>query len=261
LFFVDFGENTSLCLRDIPKKPRKTRLAAKPRPCQSQQMPASAHDQHQRPIACRAPCQPDWNEGSFPLRAFTTALIVLWSASSLAGSPKDSQPPQNSAPTAQLNTNKTFNLSLLKSGGAPVNSRKSFPTSPAPSFLTPKFEPKPNTALNRSFEAKSFTSSEFITGQSVTGGKTFTAEKTVPMETADEAGEASFLSKTGQAAAPRMPSVTIPTTPDALNQTYGGPEAQKKKIPYTPGNGPAGGVTFGRVLSVEEVKEILNKSK
>ncbi len=81
------------------------------------------------------------------------------------------------------------------------------------------------------------------------------------METADEAGEASFLSKTGQAAAPRMPSVTIPTTPDALTQTYGGPEAQKKKIPYTPGNGPAGGVTFGRVLSVEEVKEILNKSK
>jgi hypothetical protein len=188
-------------------------------------------------------------------------LIVLCSASSPAGSSKDSQPLQSSPPTAQLNPNKTFNLSLMKSGGAPVNSGKSFSTSPAPSFLTPKFEAKANTSFNRFFEAKSFNSPEFITGEASSGGKTFTAQKPVPLRTANESGAPSFHSKTEPGPAPLTPTITIPKTPDALNQTYEGPEAQKKKIPYTPGNGPAGGVTFGRVLSVEEVKEILNKSK
>jgi hypothetical protein len=220
-------------------------------------MPASAHDQNQRPTARRI----RWGKGAGTLLTVPAALIVLFPASSLAGSPKDSQTPQSATPTAQLNPNKTFNLSLLKSGGAPVNSGKSFSTSPAPSFLTPKFEAKANTTLNRSFEAKSFTSSEFITGQANSDGKTFTAQKTVPLGTANESCAPSFLSKTEPAPAYRIPTVTIPKTPDALHQTYEGPEAQKKKIPYTPGNGPAGGVTFGRVLSVEEVKEILNKSK
>jgi hypothetical protein len=220
-------------------------------------MHASAHDQNQRPTVR----QNRWSKGAGPLIAVPTALIVLFSTSWLAGSPKDSQTPQSSTPTAQLNPNKTFNLSLLRSGGAPVNSGKSFSTSPAPSFLTPKFEAKANTTLNRSFEAKSFASSEFITSQANTGSKTFTSQKTVAMETANESAVTSFLSKTEQIPSPVTPSVTIPKTPDALNQTFEGREAQKKKIPYTPGNGPAGGVTFGRVLSVEEVKEILNKSK
>jgi hypothetical protein len=224
-------------------------------------MPASANEQNQRTFVRRIRFGEGSGEGSGRLLALSTALLLTCFTPTLAGSPKDSQMPQGSTPTAQLNPNKTFNLSLLKSGGAPVHSGKSFATSPAPSFLTPKFEAKPNVALNRSFEARSFTSSEFITSQATAGGKAFTSQKTLPIKSANESGATSFLSNISQSPAPVTPSVTIPKTPDALSRTYEGPEAQKKKIPYTPGNGPAGGVTFGRVLSVEEVREILNKSK
>jgi hypothetical protein len=43
--------------------------------------------------------------------------------------------------------------------------------------------------------------------------------------------------------------------------TYAGPEASRKEQKYTPGNAPKGGLIEGRTLSVDEVREILNKSK
>lgn len=49
--------------------------------------------------------------------------------------------------------------------------------------------------------------------------------------------------------------------PAMSSEEYAGPEADKKKLRYNPGNGPLGGTTYGKVLSVEEVREILNRSK
>ncbi len=219
-------------------------------------MAASLHPQNRSPYprratprSVRAAAQHLW-----------TALLLLCPLAAQAGSPKDAQISQGSTPSTQLNPHKTFNLSLFKSGTAP-NTGKSFSTSAAPNSLTPKFEAKSNTTFARSFDAKSFSSSEFITGPATASSKPFLSNKSVVLENANEAASSPFLSKTDQSRAPQTPSVTLPKTPTSLTQTYEGPEAQKKKIPYTPGNGPAGGVSVGRLLSIEEVKEILNKSK
>jgi hypothetical protein len=186
-------------------------------------------------------------------------LLLLGLPASQAGSTRDAQP-QGATPSTQLNPHKTFNLSLLKTG-TPAIAGKSFSTAAAPSSLTPKFEAKPNIPFARAFDAKSFTSSEFITNPATSSNKPFLSDKSVSLENANEAASSPFLSKTSQSRAAETRSATLPETPTSLTQTYEGPEAQKKKIPYTPGNGPTGGVSTGRVLSIEEVKAILNKSK
>ena len=218
-------------------------------------MAASLHPQNRSPQPGRTPRPP-----SAAALILVTALLLLSSAATHAGSAKDAQPYQGATPSTQLNPHKTFNLSLLRSG-TPPNATKSFSTSAAPSFLTPKFEAKSNTPLARSFDSKTFSSSEFITGPATASTKPFLSDKSVSLEKAKEADSSPFLSKTDQSRSPQTPAAPLPKTPASLTQTYEGPEAQKKKIPYTPGNGPAGGVSVGRILSIEEVKEILNKSK
>jgi hypothetical protein len=218
-------------------------------------MAASLHPQNRSPQPRRTPRPP-----SAAALILGTALLLLSSAATHAGSAKDAQSYQGATPSTQLNPHKTFNLSLLRSG-TPPNATKSFSTSAAPSFLTPKFEAKSNTPFARSFDAKTFSSSEFITGPATASSKPFLSDKSVSLEKAKEADSSPFLSKTDQSRSPQTPAAPLPKTPASLTETYEGPEAQKKKIPYTPGNGPAGGVSVGRILSIEEVKEILNKSK
>ena len=218
-------------------------------------MAASLHPQNSRPRLGPASAS---RVAPAAFLVLGTILLLLSPSTSRAGSPKDAQPTQGATPSAQLNPHKTFNLSLFKAG-TPPNTGKSFSTTAAPSFLTPKFEAKSNTPFARSFDAKAFSSSEFITGPATTSTKPFLSDKSVSLQNANEAASSPFLSKTDQSRTPQTPAATLPKTPTSLTQTYDGPEAQK--IPYTPGNGPAGGVTVGRILSIEEVKEILNKSK
>jgi hypothetical protein len=132
---------------------------------------------------------------------------------------------------------KTSSFGLAKSfaGSKSVPLGKSFSSS---AFYTPQFTTRPAEA--RSFSSNSFAGSKMAREADSRGTP----------------GGTSYPQKSFNTSPPSLPAAA-----GAWSREYAGPEAQKKKIPYTPGNGPLGGTTYGRVLSMEEVREILNKSK
>ncbi len=133
------------------------------------------------------------------------------------------------AQSAAFAASKTF------SGTKPASADKTFSNS---SFYTPQFPTRP--APTRTFPSSSF------------------AGSTSAKEAEPKAQTAAPMRLPGTVQSPDHP---VPATSSALTKEYAGPEAERKKMRFTPANGPVGGVTYGRVLSVEEVREILNKSK
>jgi hypothetical protein len=155
---------------------------------------------------------------------------------------------------------KTFDPALARFGSRPSSSTgRSARISPFGGSKS--FGPAKSAALDKSFPSSAFHTPQFLTKSSPTrsfASSAFSGTRPAPEKDSRTAtpGNA-VLSKTF----PSFPSNIAPTTATAAQREYAGPEAEKKKIPYTPANGPLGGVTTGRVLSIEEVRDILNKSK
>lgn len=157
-------------------------------------------------------------------KTFDPGLARFGSRSSSSGN--------RSATTRVFGSSNTFN------SGKDSASTKSFPSS---AFYSPRF-------TQSASDVRPFTSKSFLLRAP--------ASESTPGKTVAQSNFSvrDFKPPTGSLAAPAG-SASYPT------REYDGPEAQKKKIPYTPANGPTGGVSYGRVLSVDEVREILNKSK
>jgi hypothetical protein len=134
---------------------------------------------------------------------------------------------------------------------APTISTKLFGSKSAlesASFYTPEFlTPPGKTQLSNSAAIQRFSKSGATTVESALGNKTFTPGK--------------------DAVAPNSANLSNTNATNSSKEFYGrnriyaGAEAERMKRPYTPDNGPKGGVSMGRQLTVDDVREILNKSK
>jgi hypothetical protein len=123
----------------------------------------------------------------------------------------------------------------------------------------------PGSFNTKAFSTASFSSPEFLIPEGKAQTKAFPSK---PALQRDNSGFAKpFLPGTAPYTPPKVvpafPS-GAPTSPKAFGEAtrpFQGPEAARKEQKYVPGNAPSGGVIEGRRLSVDEVKEILNRSK
>ena len=134
---------------------------------------------------------------------------------------------------------------------APTIATKLFGSKSAPesaSFYTPEFlTPPSKTQLSNSAAIQRFSNSGATTAESAMGTKTFTSGKSAVTPDSANLSNASAANSTKEFY--------------GKNRIYAGAEAERMKRPYTPDNGPKGGVSMGRQLTVDDVREILNKSK
>lgn len=112
-------------------------------------------------------------------------------------------------------------------------------------------------------DARSFYTPEFLTSESRAAQKSFSSSAAY-VPTTNVLNRA-FNSGKGEYAASRY---TSPANPAALEKSlrdgersYLGPEAERAKRVYKPEDAPKGGVTTGHVLTVDDIRNILNKSK
>ncbi|MEI6871545.1 MAG: hypothetical protein WCL08_04625 [Verrucomicrobiota bacterium] len=137
-------------------------------------------------------------------------------------------------------------------------------------FTPPAIEPKA-FATKTAAEAATFYTPEFLSSPSKTlknasgANQSFsttgaTAQNS-PSETKKfQTGREQFAPKS--AALPKSTDLNSGMKEFAgAGRIYAGEEADRMKRAYTPDNPPKGGVSMGRQLSVDEVREILNKSK
>jgi len=116
------------------------------------------------------------------------------------------------------------------------------------SFYTPEFlTPPGKTQFSNSAAIQRFSKSGATTAESALGTKSFN-----PGKDAVAPNSANFSNANSA-----NPSKEF----YGRNRIYAGAEAERMKRPYSPDNGPKGGVSMGRQLSVDDVREILNKSK
>jgi hypothetical protein len=133
---------------------------------------------------------------------------------------------------------------------------------PSKSFFTRLFKPGAYNA--KTFSTESFSTTEFLLPDGKVGTKPFANTGAVPLKSANLSRP--FTSE--KLAIQPKASPALPASGPGMarnfqgaDRPYLGPESLRKEQKYTPGNAPNGGVIEGRQLSVEEVKEILNKSK
>jgi hypothetical protein len=150
---------------------------------------------------------------------------------------------------------KTFDLSQ----NGPMSRGKS----PTRSFSTQPFAAK--NFSGRQFQTSAFTSPEFLVQEGKTKPKGFT---TKPAGSTDAPGSNKTFSAGKPPVSPPKATASEVGSPYGsgqsfreANRLFQGPEAARKEQKFSPENAPKGGVIEGRRLSVEEVKEILNKSK
>jgi hypothetical protein len=134
---------------------------------------------------------------------------------------------------------------------------------PSRSFSTQTF--RPGGFQTKAFSTEAFASTEFLTPEGKNQTKPFSTKPAFPVNS-PVLGK-SFLPEN---AAP-VPPKAVPTfaakassSPKEFAEAarpFQGPEAERKARKYGPGNAPTGGVVEGRRLSIDEVREILNKSK
>jgi hypothetical protein len=140
--------------------------------------------------------------------------------------------------------------------GASKTSTKTFDTQ---SFASKTFRTR------STFDTSAFYSSEFLTKSASYAQKDFvTRTAALPSSTFANKGFVSGKDPVNPAKA-ALPSISnkndAPKGFADRDRSYLGPEAERKKQVYNPANGPAGGTTIGHQLTVDEVREILNKSK
>jgi hypothetical protein len=137
-------------------------------------------------------------------------------------------------------------------------------------FTPPAIEPKA-FATKTAAEAATFYTPEFLSSPSKTLKNASGANQSFSTTGATAQNSPSETKKfqTGREQfAPK--SAALPKSTDlnsgmkefsGAGRIYAGEEADRMKRAYTPDNPPKGGVSMGRQLSVDEVREILNKSK
>jgi hypothetical protein len=127
----------------------------------------------------------------------------------------------------------------------------------------PTFSQLRSFSGGKSFESKTYSSGSFATSQGAEGLKSFplgpsSASNQKPFQTNQGAeGGKTFNSFGFSESAKTIASTSAPQA----SRPYLGEEADRMKQKYTPENGPRGGVVQGHRLSVEELREILNRSK
>ena len=134
---------------------------------------------------------------------------------------------------------------------------------PSRAFATQSF--RPGGFQTKAFSTEAFASPEFLTPEAKAVTKPFAAKQpfAIPSPTFGK----SFLPGSSPSAPPKVVPTSPTSAPSAPKKFAGaerpfqGPEAARKDQKYLPGNAPAGGVVEGRKLSMDEVREILNKSK
>ena len=194
-----------------------------------------------------------------PYRSFLLAAALLFpGASSLLLAENVSRSDPQTAGEKRLldwDLSKTYDLSR---GRAATKGQ-----APTRAFSTPSFQPK--GFQTKAFSAESFASPEFLIPESKTKAKTFAQQQ--PFSLPSPTSGKSFLPANSTSAPPKVVPTAQTSFPNASKtfsestRPFQGPEAARKEQKYTPGNGPTGGVIEGRRLSIDEVREILNKSK
>ena len=127
----------------------------------------------------------------------------------------------------------------------------------------PTFSQLRSFSGSKSFESKTYSSGSFATSQVPEGLKSFpsgpsSASSQKPFQTNPNTESGKTFNSFGfSESAKRIPSTSAPQA----SRPYLGEEADRMKQKYTPDNGPRGGVVQGHRLSVEELREILNRSK
>ena len=154
--------------------------------------------------------------------------------------------------------NKSFDLSTARVSPRGTTSGKRFDTK---SFQPGAYTPK-------AFSAGSFYSPVFLPPDSKTLPNAFKT-KTFS-NTAQPLPTRTFFQANDAAPAPLRSATTDPTDSAknaaskafaGSNRTFSGPEADRKEMKFSMENAPRGGVFEGRKLTLDEVREILNKSK
>lgn len=145
----------------------------------------------------------------------------------------------------------------LKTGSFGSSSAAALKTVSVTPFSTRSFVTK------TSADARSFYTPEFLTSESRAAQKSFSSNAAyVPssdaFNKAFNSGKPEYPSS--QFASPGNPTTLQKSISDG-DRSYLGPEAERAKRVYKPESAPRGGVTTGHVLTVDEVRNILNKSK
>jgi hypothetical protein len=153
--------------------------------------------------------------------------------------------------------NKTYDLSKSRTNPSAK--------APSKSFITKIFGT--GSFASKAFPAESFSSPEFLLPETRARTRAYApapSAPTVPLPASSLArpfpmGKSPALPKL----APSDPvrGTAVPRRFEGSDRPYLGPEAARKEQRYNPETAPKGGVIEGKRLTVEEVKEILNKSK
>jgi hypothetical protein len=133
---------------------------------------------------------------------------------------------------------------------------------PSRSFFTRLF--KSDAYIAKTFPTESFSTTEFLFPKGKVGTKPFANTRALTLNSSNLIRPFASEKLAAQPnAAPAFPPGDPVMARSFLgaDRPYRGPESLRKEQKYTPGNAPNGGIIEGRQLSVDEVKEILNKSK
>ncbi len=151
--------------------------------------------------------------------------------------------------------NRTFNPDMARFSSRGASNLKE--------ARTTSFPQGKEFANSKDFLSKKFSASEFLPGASITPTKPFVSSSRSAASTQSFGGQKETLAKKSfeSGGSPQGERVFSSTTARDANLPYLGQEAERMKEKYTPSNPPQGGVSNLRRLSVEEVKDILNKSK
>jgi hypothetical protein len=152
--------------------------------------------------------------------------------------------------------NKKFDTSLARFSSDSKASTKSFGTG---SFQAKSF------GGQKTYESKSFYTPEFLTPAKANTDKSF-ASKSASLASGKELdrpfaqANETFIPPKVQPVLKELPTSLVKPY-DPASRTFAGPEAVRKEMKFTPGNMPMGGVSEGHVLTIDEVRKILNISK
>ena len=198
------------------------------------------------------------------VRSLLTTAIACLSAVCASGQTVSSPPKtEGEQRLLQWDLNKSF---VPKGRGL-----SSSPAFGSKAFNAPSIEPKA-FATKAAAESATFYTPEFLsspsgapknatTGVSQRFSTARAAAENIPAETQKfQSEKKEFTPKSASLANSADAKIGTKEFPGA-SRVYSGEEAERMKRAYTPENAPKGGVSMGRQLSVDEVREILNRSK
>jgi hypothetical protein len=189
----------------------------------------------------------------FPVWIAVTACAIAGAAPAGTSTSEPTTPAERRLLEPDLN--RTFNPDMARFSSRGASNLKETRTT---SFTQGK-----EFANTKDFLSKKFSASEFLPGASITPTKPFvsSSRSTTPTQSFSVQKETLTTKYFESGASHQGDRAFSSTTAKDANLPYLGQEAERMKEKHTPSNPPQGGVSMGRRLSVEEVKDILNKSK